>query len=527
MPSRRRNYCFAPGCRTGYSRAKGVPKASLFNVPQDVERRKQWERNLHRTTVHLIDGVEVRIPRGRPLLTKDAIPTILPNLPAYLSKKTAKPRKKRKRCESEATTSNSKSQRMPDHDLQESPTLSSSAEAEDLLEKVETFELCVGALDAKGYDPSFFTERLQEQAMKDTTQKMRALNASVTEEALNEQISKLPPKQQESVRQCFLASRVKKRGFHYSKMWILECIIMKMKSARLYDHVRDNEILALPSKSTLKRYMAVYRTAFGFSKKVLEKLKRKTQDMNSFKKHGGLLVDELKLSEHLCVKQSGQIEGFVDLGDYTSAEEKSVQSDHGMVIMFVPFVGKWSQVTMHHVREAFKIDASSLTLKAMPGITKCQLQPNAFEKMRVGLAFQLFADRVLQGLHLYKDEIEARTGTISATQEFFRAVIASFLEYLAAWESHADGAGGFLSESTAVGLRVTLSSTLELLSYLTEEFALPCALIGLFLRSPSPSSSPLPRLPRAITVHAMRSDLPASRVLSLAPTHFTRPRGST
>lgn len=181
-------------------------------------------------------------------------------------------------------------------------------------------------------------------AMKDTIRKMRALNASATEEALNEQISKLPPKQPESVRQCFLAPRVKKRGFHHSKMRILECIIMKKKSVRLYDHVRDNEIFALPSKSTLKRYMAVYRTSFGFSKKVLEKLKLKTQDKNSFKKHGGLLVDELKLLEHLCVKHSGQIEGFVDLGDYTSAEEKSVQSDHGMVIMFVPFVSKWSQV---------------------------------------------------------------------------------------------------------------------------------------------------------------------------------------
>lgn len=50
-----------------------------------------------------------------------------------------------------------------------------------------------------------------------------------------------------------------------------------------------------------------------------------------------------------------------------------------------------------------------------------------------------------------------------------RAVIASFLGYLAAWESHANGAGGFLSESTAVGLRATLSSTLELRSYLTQE----------------------------------------------------------
>lgn len=148
---------------------------------------------------------------------------------------------------------------------------------------------------------------------------------------------------------------------------------------------------------------------------------------------------------------------------------------------------------MQHIRQAFNIDRSSVTLKAMPGITKCHLQPNAFEKMRVGLAFQLFGEKVLQGLQLYKTEIEAKTGSIKATQEFFRkinslitamtsryparalrpdssssATIVDFLKYLTAWEQHAGGAGGFVSESTAVGLRVTLSSTLELLSYLNK-----------------------------------------------------------
>ncbi|KAG0430113.1 hypothetical protein HPB47_022993 [Ixodes persulcatus] len=117
-----------------------------------------------------------------------------------------------------------------------------------------------------------------------------------------------------------------------------------MKSPRLYNHIRDSEILALPSKSTLKRYMAVYRSAFGFSHKVLRQLKNKTLNMDDFKKHGGLLVDELKLSQHLCVNQSGHIEGFLDLEKYTSTTDKCVESDHGMVIMFVPFVGKWSQI---------------------------------------------------------------------------------------------------------------------------------------------------------------------------------------
>lgn len=180
--------------------------------------------------------------------------------------------------------------------------------------------------------------------MREDVEKMRASNAAVAEETLSEQISKLPQKQQECVRQCFAAAAAKKKGFRYSKLWILECIIMKMKSSRLYDHIRDNEILALPSKSTLKRYMALYKSAFGFSKKVLEELKKKTQDMDPFKKHGGLLVGERKLAEHISVKQSGQNEGFVDLGPFTSAADRTTHADHGMVILFVPFVGGWTQV---------------------------------------------------------------------------------------------------------------------------------------------------------------------------------------
>ncbi|KAH6944311.1 hypothetical protein HPB50_002684 [Hyalomma asiaticum] len=44
--------------------------------------------------------------------------------------------------------------------------------------------------------------------------------------------------------------------------------------------------------------------------------------------------------------------------------------------------------------------------------------------------------------------------------------LSGFLEYTATWEQYVGGAGGFLSGSTASGLRVTISSTLERLSYL-------------------------------------------------------------
>lgn len=73
-------------------------------------------------------------------------------------------------------------------------------------------------------------------------------------------------------------------------------------------------------------------------------LKMKTSDKSEYQRHGGLLVDEIKLSEHFSVLSSGQIQGFVDLGEFTKPDDRYQQCDHGMIIMFVPFVGKWSQI---------------------------------------------------------------------------------------------------------------------------------------------------------------------------------------
>lgn len=130
-PRHRQNHCYAPGCHTGYVFVKGGPKLSLFGVPKDEARRKLWEKNLHRADkplddtsavcelhfepryvsrdyVHFIQGQEVRIPRGKPILSADAVPTILPNLPAYLTKKPPKERVSRKRKRSGTSNDSSK-----------------------------------------------------------------------------------------------------------------------------------------------------------------------------------------------------------------------------------------------------------------------------------------------------------------------------------------------------------------------------------------------------------------------------------
>uniref|UniRef100_A0A131YKM7 Thap domain protein n=1 Tax=Rhipicephalus appendiculatus TaxID=34631 RepID=A0A131YKM7_RHIAP len=109
---RAQNFCYAPRCRTGQ---KGAPRFSMFTAPKDPKVRKVWQYNLRRLDkpltefscvcerhfdprfivrdyVHIINGAEVRIPRGKPKLAEGAVPTLLPDLPGYLSKKLPKQR---------------------------------------------------------------------------------------------------------------------------------------------------------------------------------------------------------------------------------------------------------------------------------------------------------------------------------------------------------------------------------------------------------------------------------------------------
>ncbi|KAH6932627.1 hypothetical protein HPB50_008196 [Hyalomma asiaticum] len=150
-------------------------------------------------------------------------------------------------------------------------------------------------------------------------------------------------------------------------------------------------------------------------------------------------------------------------------------------------------VIIQHVKEAHKIDSGNITLKAMPGITMCHTQPNGFEKMRVSYAFQLFGLKVIEAIYLYREKLECIWGSITPTELFFQIysvicamtshypaealrpgstqahLLEDFLVYLNEWEAHAKKTGGFLSDSTANGLRVTITSVLETLSYLIEK----------------------------------------------------------
>lgn len=174
---------------------------------------------------------------------------------------------------------------------------------------------------------------------------MKRATAATADKILQEKLQCLPLKQQLAVKQCFEAAKRKStRGMAYDKEWMLECILLKMRSPKLYDYIRRQSVLVLPGRSTIRKYMSNYKGSFGFNDQMLRTLKKKTSVMKPFKCHGGLVIDEMKLSEHLSVDTAGKVAGFVDLGPYTPQEEERLLSDHGLVVMFVPLVGSWTQV---------------------------------------------------------------------------------------------------------------------------------------------------------------------------------------
>ncbi|XP_075742354.1 uncharacterized protein LOC142817930 isoform X2 [Rhipicephalus microplus] len=120
-------WCFVPGCNTGYYNSSGE-KVSLFRAPTCSVLFDKWIRAIPRadkqldensavcekhfdprfvvrTFKHRINGEDVYMPRAVPTLTNDAVPTIFPNLPKYLTKALPKERKRRKSVAESAVSS--------------------------------------------------------------------------------------------------------------------------------------------------------------------------------------------------------------------------------------------------------------------------------------------------------------------------------------------------------------------------------------------------------------------------------------
>ncbi|KAE8739250.1 hypothetical protein FOCC_FOCC015248 [Frankliniella occidentalis] len=160
-----------------------------------------------------------------------------------------------------------------------------------------------------------------------------------------EQLEDLPDVQKQAILACLKAAKKKgAKGNRYPLEWIYEAMLMRIKSPRLYEHIRKRKILPLPCRSLLNRYMKKIHPVFGFQTVLFQVLKEKVKDWDEKEKHGSILIDEIKIPEGIDFNRHNlKAEGVVDLEKHTPKEQRGQMGDHILEIMFQPFRGQWVQ----------------------------------------------------------------------------------------------------------------------------------------------------------------------------------------
>ncbi|KAH6921317.1 hypothetical protein HPB50_027704 [Hyalomma asiaticum] len=99
--------------------------------------------------------------------------------------------------------------------------------------------------------------------------RLKEESAATAEEVLAAKINLLSPKQQLAIRQCFEAAKRKSTcGMLYDKEWMLECILLKIRSPKLYQYMRKQNILALPN--TISSFLSIEENELKGKKKLMD-----------------------------------------------------------------------------------------------------------------------------------------------------------------------------------------------------------------------------------------------------------------
>jgi len=97
----------------------------------------------------------------------------------------------------------------------------------------------------------------------------------------------LPDAQRENIMACLnAAKKFKGQGNRYTTRWIYHCLLLKIRSNKAYNYLRDNHIMALPSMETLRRYIRKMKPTYGFQPGIFEVMKEKSKDMDPFERRG-------------------------------------------------------------------------------------------------------------------------------------------------------------------------------------------------------------------------------------------------
>nr|XP_042910253.1 uncharacterized protein LOC122271819 [Parasteatoda tepidariorum] len=296
--------CFSTGCNTGYVKQRreaikdGKKVPSLFQAPRDIGLLDKWKRSIPRSDreltskdfvcalhfktseiethyeVKLADGSIWKTERDRPLLKKDAVPSIFPNLPHYLSDSTSVRKPPSKRARLETLPVNLVRISSVTGNFTFCLTCSGYLQGTYRARKTGVCKECLTIQKKK------MTERLQSVV---AARKQCALSPK---DAFHKAMENLPEGQREAISACLRAAKSPSTGMRYTSQWIYECLLLKIKSTKAYNHLRSHQLLKLPSPATLYRYLKNVKGCYGFQSSIFKCLEGKSKVMTMANKRG-------------------------------------------------------------------------------------------------------------------------------------------------------------------------------------------------------------------------------------------------
>lgn len=130
----------------------------------------------------------------------------------------------------------------------------------------------------------------------------------------------------------------------YEPGFLIESLLLKMKSPKAYRYLRENKILPLPELSTIQRILSSSNCSFGFSELALDNLKKMLMGLPRHLRYGTLMFDEMSIRKDLAWDSKMQKwNGITSVGSEITENVQEGIADHVLVLLFQPFRQPWVQ----------------------------------------------------------------------------------------------------------------------------------------------------------------------------------------
>ncbi|EFX63971.1 hypothetical protein DAPPUDRAFT_118655 [Daphnia pulex] len=268
------------------------------------------------------------------------------------------------------------------------------------------------------------TRELILQRVRQLSKRLKLANRKV-------KLAKLTVKDKRTILMVLKKSKcLNKKSMRYDADWLLDCLILRLKSKAAYDQLSTSKMIPIPHANTLRRLLSGMSTHFGYNTFALQAMKRTLSGLPSIQRVGSLVFDEMSIKEALKFNcQTFNFDGFLDTRCETGstvlpALHTRLEDD-----------GNRNLRTMHcwqHVEELYATDSSTVGgLQACSRLTPVHIHPTNMQKMNVSLAAQVLSKSVADLLQFYRTqdkdkELAERFRDTEGTEDFFRLINDTF-----------------------------------------------------------------------------------------------------